>query len=635
MTQDLLVPRDTHEIMRLLHYDSRANIHRPKETFTKYIDEFISNYKSGRLPAHPLASLHVISCLKERKEHGKALFFWEWVVRQDDRYSGLATYGAAIEMLAEYGRSLEYCQEVYRHALARFPRDFNEYHLSPSAVTANPTKKTELAGTSLDLLQGLTKAQLLHGDWRSAYLSLDTALRLHPSQIPVRVLHFFLEERPVYEAVQVFCMMCQSGTIVGGQCFGALLDKLHAAQGDETGYRTNQDIMSAMVTALHFYIGSGGMLNSKHLSRFFSAIPTIARKSILLRFDDSSNSMGGQIVSELFALFSELNVALEITPFNALISMGGVIGDHALVSKADQDLTTAGLIPDRYTFRSLLHASGRFRSLAAVQSSWEALIKFLEESALELNSIDWATLARSASLAGNPQYVYDQLTERGVSEQKGLKRRIALALDDTDLAKIPGEEEGAINIDEEVDTIELIVKLINSFKELRLMIKDGQIRDLKTTGPARMSIFPWPHNPVEEWQSKLYTEVNGGVADPSLYANQSADTPRGPAQSIDKTPTGFALDEIRLRNWNCINNLLMQAELYEKRLEDSVDIAIKQRGPVGLSRTMQGLNLSKRRIAVAAHIKAHLQDVNYAAANPLTETQWRETILRLRKENIR
>lgn len=184
----------------------------------------------------------------------------------------MKTYGAAIELLAECGRGLESYEEVYAHGLKRFPGTFNEYHMSHGALLQNRDKLTMLPRTSMSLLQGIVAARLTYVDWRNAYLGLDTALRLHPTQVPPNMLQAFLRERPIQEVYQVFCLLCQGGSPVRPEIVTAMLFDLVSGQGESAGEEIDLVIAMAVLNAIRLFAGSGQTIKPFHLNVLQSSL---------------------------------------------------------------------------------------------------------------------------------------------------------------------------------------------------------------------------------------------------------------------------------------------------------------------------------------------------------------------------
>ena len=77
----------------------------------------------------------------------------------------------------------------------------------------------------------------------------------------------------------------------------------------------------------------------------------------------------------------------------------------------------------------------------------------------------------------------------------------------------------------------------------------------------RCSVWRWPVNVPEEWQRRLYDE---------LSSKSSVESPADLLPYIGgkaQKSLGFSSRELRYRSWKTINNLLLQAEVFEHRRE--------------------------------------------------------------------
>lgn len=622
-------------IAQLLHYKYRAEKDGSKRDALKsHVESFQRDFVNRALPPHPRASLHLISYFKESKNYDTGIEFWNWVIEQDDNYISLGAYGAAIELLAYYGKDLEYCEAVYKHALTRFAIHFNEYHLSPGAIVPDRAQHMITAGTSMQLLQGILTARLLRRDWRNAYLTLDTALRIHPSQIPSRFIDLFLMERPLQEAYQVFCLACRAGNIMSGPLLTTVLQHLYTAMSNREAGGFNLDLVGAMFNAIHAFVGSAGRLETPHMN--------VLLKGVLSVLTPNDHTESFQMLSEqgktdrnvlgMMALIPEVFGTLGLSPerstFNTLIQMGGMLKHPELIAFAAKAFSYTGCSPDANTFRSLQTAAGRLRDPVMMKSSWTEFVRFVAAQGAEPGVEDWSAFVGVAKRAG----MEDVITELMPTNPQHMAPESKAPNPATKQDTGPGSSQSSIEPHTGTDS-QSFEQISAELKFLRKRLGSRLTRNLKTLPLNRISITPWTPCVDENWQQRLYDELTLDLAAPTAGpSDKTQETETERPTPVVKTATGFPLDELRYLNWKSVNDLLMQAEPFEARKERLVDDAIAQGNSVRKSETSRSKKPpGKDSTYGTATVRADLEEIIAACTQGLTESEWREKIFRLRE----
>lgn len=619
LRENLLERGDTLGIAQLLHYTYRVeeDVWRRK-ALKSHVESFQRDFVSGALPPHRRVGLFLLSYYKESKNYDMGFEFWNWLIEQDDNYLHLGTYGAAIELLAYYGKDLEYCEAVYKHALTRFASHFNEYHLSPGAILPDRAEHLTTPGTSMLLLQGILTARLLHRDWRNAYLALDTALRIHPSQIPSRFIELFLRERPLHEAYHVFCLACRAGNQPLQALLTTLLEHLFTAMVNRQAVGFNQHIIGAMFNAINAFIGSAGRLDTPHMNVLLKGL-----LSLLSPINCREGSAGSEpqrrderilrMVAVIPEVFRTLGVPPEPSTFNTIIHMGGILMHRELIAFAVNAFNHSGCSPNTATFRTLQGAARRLYGNETKKSSWTNLVQFVAAQGAEPNTEDWSALVRAAQNAG----MEDVVTELMPSHSHELAQEVTAPIAETKQATSSGPSQDSIET--HARTSAQLFELISAeLKHLRKRFNSRLTCNLKTFPLNRLSITPWTPSVDEKWQQRLYNELTVDLAVPTVATfSRTKEIKR--ERLVVQSATGFALEELRYLNWKSVNELLVQAEPFEVRRERLVDEAIAQ-GLPGKDST-QG----------PSTLQPDLKEIMAACTQPLTESEWREKILRLRK----
>ena len=650
----LLEPTDTTEISKQIHHQYRQNHLTDSDDLKELANSFVKHIKSGGLPPSPRANLHLISYFKESEQYDAGIEFWNWTVKQDDQYVDLSTYGAAIELLASYGSPLEYCEEVYNHGLKRFPSNFNEYHLSPGAVLRDRSRHVDLKGTSLSLLQGIITARLMHGDWRNAYLALDTAFRIHPTQIPNRMVDIFLYERPINEAFQVFMMACRSGNTARGKMLTILMDLLATAQRYDGDYKWNLQIVNAMFSAFYAYIWSAGRFDhttASTINTMLRIILTLFPTRVNLSLADSTRGMDVSDASKLWESIEEYFAAVGLKPndvtLRLIASLSGMLQNEYLLLVAVKGIQRFERKPEPDTLRMVMHAAGKVRSQQMVQACWDDLKKVIPSGG-KFEKLLWKSFANAAARIGLTSYVWAEFEEIGSTSGQASSIESAIQHEINFQAK--KSEEDAPQQHLTTAPADWFQQFQSHLDSLRKGL--GRKVTVNWKGDSVLQMSKWSsRRPAKEaWQRKLYDELTLDPNTPSItlpklskdledeklaHEDQEVeDTSHVVARSIAhlrESPTGFALGELRYLNWKTINEILSQAEVFEEKLKQKVDLAIEQGRPVRHIRSRANLKNPKDKYKfMFDQIQVHLADLESEAAKEESEVQWREKILRLR-----
>ncbi|KZF22358.1 hypothetical protein L228DRAFT_261536 [Xylona heveae TC161] len=444
----LLEGKDTRELARLVHntYRSTRNLSKEqKEALAAQIETIVEDLKQERLPHDPIASLHIISYYKDSQQFDQGLDFWKWLLQQDESCADARTYGAAIELLAYQGVPLEVLEELYQYALKRFPGDYSEYHLAPDAILADRSQPIAMSGTRMSLLQGILTARILHGDWQGAYLGLDVALRLYPTQVPQRIFELFIYERPLSEAYKVFLMACRAGVVLKPNVLNVTLEGLGRAEELETTVQEKLSIISAMLNAVRAYAGAGGVPDGVHLGVIVRNLLSLMPPNTEMNFiDEGADAVPAEnaensatdidiliydLLGSIMETFAQMGINPTIATFNSIISIGGDLKRQELIDLAIRALHSSELEPTAVTYRALVTAAGELQDEESVKDAWglleEAALLRAEKQAVaagldesntpqpKLDKLDWKVLARACRRINDVAFVREQV-EKGV-----------------------------------------------------------------------------------------------------------------------------------------------------------------------------------------------------------------------------
>ncbi|CAZ79195.1 unnamed protein product [Tuber melanosporum] len=371
----VLTPDDISNLSRQIHTEYRLSSHE-KEVF-KHIKQLIADLKSGEIPGHPLASVHLMSCLKDMERFDVANEFWKWLIDQGETHCDARVYGAAIENYTYQGVAQDEMEKMFTEALERYSETVD------SKVARDTGKATRLM-----LLQGIITARILHGDWRGAYEGFDISVRLYPTLTPARIYELFLYERPVKEAYIVFLMACRAGTPPRPATLTPLLKEIWAKHRD----------VKAMIRLVYAFVGAGGKPFPQHLNSLIFAIlgslPSDASKSKGEEFDKMFGATMA-LIRDLIYAFGKLQVFPSEGTFNTIISLGGKLRRLDLVLGGIKELLAANLVPNMVTYRTVINAFGELEDREQFKRSWQDLCAAREELKIPWDIKDFIALIKA------------------------------------------------------------------------------------------------------------------------------------------------------------------------------------------------------------------------------------------------
>ena len=575
-----------HTALRRERPDSKGN--RDLTHLLTLAEILVTDLQANKLPPNHVAHLHLLAFYKEAQHLDKGSDFWDWLVEQDDSYLSPAVYGAAIELRAVQGRPADETEHLYTQALQRFPGSFNEYHLSDNAVLSDRDQPIHIAGIPVTLLQGILTARLLRGDSKAAYMTLDTALRLFPTQLPSRFFTLFVDERPMSEAYKVFMLACRSGTTLAPDCLKALLTKLrHVAVADPL---TNASVLRSMLTASYAFAASGATLTSNHLTELVIAVTSILRHSAISNLPREETTVLADhvllTVSRLFDIWAGQGARPGIAAFNSIITNVAGKGQRKdVLETCLADMQSLGLQPNAVTRRSLLTAAGDLGDGLILRSAWGDLMDLRRTTRAFPDLSDWQTLAKAAKTMGEEDFVRQQLEEAGDHINPFLATRVDGMLQESSRKGQSAGTDGSLE-----DFRQLIAALLKDTVYIEENVQSTRFRDFEAN-PLPMSLIdPGPHQEATDQHfrdiyNELTTDRSPKGSRPSIIDEPDRNIPEDemaflPIRHVVTAPpalsqTGYTYSELRYQNWKTINELLAEAEERDSEYLAQVDAAIR------------------------------------------------------------
>ncbi|KAL1629556.1 hypothetical protein SLS54_001305 [Diplodia seriata] len=563
-----------------------------KPVLLEFTDRVIEDLRTGAIPPHTVASLHLLSFLKEAEQFDRGLDFWAWLKRKGNDFVDAGVYGAAIELLTAHGKvKLVELEALYAEALHRFPGNFAVYHLSPEAMVPDRGQPVIIKGLPTSLLQGISFARVTWGDWRNAYLGFDTALRLFPTQVPERFFEMFIHNRPLAESYTVFMMACRSGIVLSPGLLTVALDKLVQSQVRAT-IKDRLLAVRGMLDAIYAYAGVGGSVKGHHLSAlvkgFEGLIPGDSRQE---NVREKFNRLVGNTAAEVVLTISQAGIPLYISTAASLVGLAGKARLPELLGRTIKDISDAGLDQDEVMRRSLVLAAGQIKHIELLELSWKSLVEAAEASGTQLGIRDWQALARASINAGHVGFLQEQASSLSHAMTDDTKYLIEQEIAKGEL-KAKEEPKARRRLELTEADYGLVNATIPEIKSqvgsISALISSGKLLNFYEHG-LPMSLASRPAMGSNMALRTVYDEL---TTDPRLPATDQ------PLKPVMKTSSGYPLDALRYDNWVSINELLLDAEAHESMREWRMEKALKEGGLSRVAATIQSLSrpmLSPRR----------------------------------------
>lgn len=353
-------------MVRILHNLDRKyrtdNNHKNRKELQNLVELVRQACQSSFIPSTSYVALHLLSYYKESGQFDRGLEFWDWLSKRDEATLDPVYTGAAIELLAVYGAGIDYCEDVYERTLAQQREIGSQYYLSPGAILPDRAQTVTIKGTSSALLQGILSARLFYRKWQSAYLTLDTAFVLRPTQVVPRVLDLFVRERPIFEALPVFFMYCRGGNSVRKVTLTAILNSLKGFLSPDSDYNIKTQLIKALFAVIEAYVGSAGLLNTIHLNiitnALCSVIPPKSSTGFINTTDDGQDlsSKVVDLLAKLVKAFAQQKAPPNKNTFEKIISSALLLQYPNVANVAVQDMMVLGMVPQESTTIEILKA---------------------------------------------------------------------------------------------------------------------------------------------------------------------------------------------------------------------------------------------------------------------------------------
>jgi hypothetical protein len=573
LAANILNSYDTRRITQALHVRIRnAYQDKARSDLFPFVQQVVGDIRRGLLEPHNYAFVHLFGIYKDCKRFDEGYALWQWLVQQDERYVSQAAYGAAIELMAYGGiMRLADLENLYVDGLKRFPGTFAEYHLAPDAVIPDRTQLTTVKGIPTILLQGILSARILNRDWKKAYLALDTALRLYPTQTPSRYFELFMAERPISEAYTTFMVACRSGVAMRPTHVTALITKMRAAIGASPSMADRMLLVRAIANAIYAYLEAGGQLESIHVGSLIHTFEQLLPEPMAGEdYVGEAAEMRNIIVVTAHGILAGLiqaGMSPQIHPFEALISVSGKLRVSSLLSTTLDDVKTAGIELGAVGTRSVITSAGLLKNKDLLEQYWSQVVSGAEANSAQIPFEDWITFTKACRRADYADYFRSQLLKLPHAINSRTESHLIHQIDMAEPTPAGQDSYQYMSMEELTSDLDTLKE---QTKNIEAVVMSGQPLDLNAT-PFYMHLDPQHPSLGTDYDLRaLYDEF---TTDPHQ--------PPPPAGTITPalSPTGIPLDELRFMNWVSVLEMMDLASSYEADLQAELNAAIRSGKP--------------------------------------------------------
>jgi hypothetical protein len=567
---------DTRRMAQAIHTLTRQN--RKADAMLPFIQQMVTDLRRGALEPHPYAFVHLLGIFKEYRRFNEGHELWQWLVQQGETHVSQAAYGAAIELMAYGGvATLPELEDLYSDALKRFPGTFAEYHLSPDAIIPDRSRPVLFSGVPTVLFQGIFTARMLAGEWKKAYLALDTILRLYPTQTPPRFFELVMTNRPIAEAYSVFMVACRAGTVLNPGQVTALLTKLKAAMGTSPSMSVRMMLLRAVANALYAYQEAGGRLGGLHVGVFVHCFEhMLPEQAPGEDFQGESAHLRNMLVlaaHEMLAGLLQAGFDFQVYPFEALISLAGNMRVPDLLTTAMKDINAAQIELGPIGTRSALTSAGLLKHKELVEQLWTGIVSNADAQGSMIAFEDWITFTKACRRCDMADYFHEQLAKLPHTTTANVEQQLVYQMSLTD--KVPNHSYFEhMSVEQLTGELE---GLKQQMKNVEAVLMSSSPLDLEKS-PFYMHLDPAATSlgSLEDLRA-VYDELTTDPHQPPPPPPPptAEDSPDPPSLSSTKIP----FDQLRFMNWLSILEIMDKAEAWELHRRSLVDEAIRDGRP--------------------------------------------------------
>lgn len=335
LQHEILHPADTAAIARLVSMLGMSQPTPISQIVSRCMGIFAAQYITKKLPPHPTASEDLLGYYYTTSQPQLTMKLWEWLRQQDGSYVSTELYGDAIECLLQFDQPLHTCEELYDEALERCSSESSRHLLTPGAMIPRHLQAMRHLSDDRRLCRQMNAAWLRRGDWRKAYLHLDTALRMWPDSPPNQLLKNMVKSRPAHESYQVYFMCCQGRPDFRPKDLFTLLNTIVQAQASSEHLLLKAVLARSLVGAILAGVKSRSLarLDEKLLGVLLRGCTSLLR-NVDFRLQETGSEIDRAFLNfldYLIVLFLAWGVAPTESVITPVIHMSGKLKRVALL----------------------------------------------------------------------------------------------------------------------------------------------------------------------------------------------------------------------------------------------------------------------------------------------------------------
>ncbi|KAK7533302.1 uncharacterized protein J3D65DRAFT_670505 [Phyllosticta citribraziliensis] len=547
--------RMTNLLAEMLHTNFRnahpgnKNLKHPPPFIFDFAQRLAEDMRAGRIWPSPVATLRLISLCKESKQPEKGKAYWAMLVDKEGAVDA-GTYGSYIELLAEEGATpLAEMEALYQEALERFPGTFAAYHLSPNAILPDRKKAAWFTGMSAHLLQGITTARLVHGDWKNAYLALDTAFRVWATQVPARFLQLFRDHRPTPESYRIFMMACQGGCLVRPRDCVIQTSMVRDVLRD-TSIADRGKVLLSTLDAFTAFVGAGGAPVHHFVTLLMKNLEGVVPSPYQREPGDQEIAdLVARTGREIYEDFANAGLPPRMVTLASRIHLLGKTlnaQELGIAMKDAKHLRSVELGVTGSLERNVLLAAGKIKHRDLLVEAW----KDLAATMVKPRSEDWHCLAVACRDADFKSFFTSEFAS--ARDVKPHEHKAIMFQLDWEFQKSTGTKFKSMSVEA---TQELMDAVKSKVSAITGMLRANKGLDFNAS-PTPMD-FDGVRVGTPEAMREVYDKL---TTDPLAPAPVEDD---GQKKTITMSSTGIPMEELRFRNWVGMTELLKHAELHE------------------------------------------------------------------------
>ena len=364
------------------------------------VRQVAGDLKTGKLDGSPVISNAILTTYRNIDQYDDFVDFFEWARSHGtgSRYCDMKTYGLAIDVFTKHSKThdLSDLEVLYQEAL-QSPHDtslLTSYHLSDNAKLRDRDAYTPVSTTPelSILLEEIVTARAAFGDWRAAYLGLDTYLRLNCER-PLK-WGKLVSHRPSLEGYTLCRMAHLNGRATSASPIHRVTNLLAITRMEDITEpavlrgRLNDVCKTMDLVARHAELSSA--LTGSHITAILKSLQSIAKISGK-RDQDTEKGRFAKTIADwaenIYHSFEHLRKAEDATTLNTLLVISWQTYYPELFSRTMNKIKKRRFANRPDTLRITLTGVGHFGDFDLAKQTW---LEIKQGKGLE--DKDWYTL---------------------------------------------------------------------------------------------------------------------------------------------------------------------------------------------------------------------------------------------------